>query len=263
MRSGHQFSGIVRESSNGERRPVSNAASVSQLVPEDYEDLEIRVLAREEEGYPVEITFSGEEEFPRGYLEAGILPWLPQAEPAAEGDRLFDGLFGDERLKSAWAEARGRSRYRRMRLRIDRSAPELHTLPWELLRDDGSGGAAALAASVDTPFSRYLAGRWRQGQPVLERPIRLLVAIADPEGLDEYGLAPIDVAEERQALADALAVVDDSELEVTFLEPPVTLCGPRSRVAPRLSPITRRRPRRAAGGRAGGAFSRRRRSTGR
>ncbi len=195
-------------------------------MPGDCEDLEIRILALEDEGYPVEITFSGEREFPRGYLDPGVLAWLAQASPAAEGEQLFDRLFHDDRLKSAWAEARGLSRRRRLRLRIDESAPELHSLPWELLRDAGSGGAAAdLAANVETPFSRYLAGRWRRGRPVLERPIRLLVAIADPTSLDEYGLAPIEVEAERQALRQALAGIEAARLGITFLEPPVTLAA--------------------------------------
>ncbi len=171
----------------------------------------------------MEITWSGEQEFPRGYLDPGLLPWLSRGSPAADGERLFDRLFADDRLKVAWAEARGLSRRRRLRLRIDASAPELHAVPWELLRDADPGVAGAdLAASADTPFSRYLAGRWRRGGPVLERPIRLLAAIADPPGLDDYGLTPIDVEAECQELTQALAEAPDT-LEVTFLEPPATL----------------------------------------
>lgn len=174
----------------------------------------------------MEITFSGEQQFPRGYLDAGVVPWLAQALPAAEGEQLFAHLFDDDRLKSAWAEARGQCRRRRLRLRIDEAAPELHALPWELLRDAGFGGAPVdLAASVETPFSRYLAGRWRPGRPVLERPIRLLVAIANPLNLDEYGLAPIAVEAERQALATAFAEVGSARLAVTFVPLPVTLAA--------------------------------------
>ncbi len=210
------------------RSQVSDATTVkpSPPVAEDYEDLEIRILALEEAGYPVEITFSGEQQFPRGYLAADLLPWLAQASPAAEGEQLFDRLFHDDRLQSAWAEARGQCRRRRLRLRIDASAPELHAVPWELLRDARSGGAAVdLAANAETPFSRHLAGRWRPGRPVLERPIRMLMAIANPFGLDAYGLTPIDLEAERQALGEAFAEIGSSRLAVTFVESPVTLAA--------------------------------------
>ena len=73
---------------------------------EDYQDLEIRILALEDEGYPVEITFSGEQEFPRGYLTPDVVPWLALPSPGAEGERLFESLFADDRLKRAWAQAR-------------------------------------------------------------------------------------------------------------------------------------------------------------
>ena len=195
------------------------------VLPSDYADLEIRILRCEERGYPVEITFSGEQEFPRGFLDPKVLPWLPQASAAAEGELLFSQLFHDDRLKQAWAEARGQSRRRRLRLRIDEAAPELHALPWETLRDADSGAAADLAAAADTPLSRYLAGRWRPGRPVLERPIRILVAIANPENLDEYGLAALDAEAERRALEEAMADIESSQLELTFLEPPVTLAA--------------------------------------
>ena len=155
-----------------------------------------------------------------------MLPWLSRGTPATDGERLFERLFADRRLKTAWAEARGLSRRRRLRLRIDASAPELHTLPWELLRDADPGTAGAdLAASADTPFSRYLAGRRHRGGPVLERPIRLLVAIADPADLEDYGLTPIDVAAEREEMTRAFSEVSASRLAVTFLRPPVTLAA--------------------------------------
>lgn len=194
-------------------------------MAEGYADLEIRILARQDQGYPVEITFSGEQEFPRGHLDPALLPWRRQASAAAEGEALFARLFHDPALEQAWAEARGQSRRRRLRLRIDEAAPELHALPWETLRNAGPGSAEQLAADADTPFSRYLAGRWRPGRPVLERPIRILAALADPHDLDDYGLAALDLAAERRALEQAVAEAGPDRLELTFLEPPVTLAA--------------------------------------
>jgi len=191
-------------------------------------DLEIRILPKEADGgYPVEITFSGDQELPAGRLAPGLLPWVPGAQPDDEGDRLFAALFGDPRLKEAWARTRGQSQARRLRLRIDPGAPELHALPWELLRETLPGEPARfLAADPDTPFSRYLAGAWQPGEPVLDRPVRLLAAIAAPDGLEDYGLLPFDVAAERRVLEEALAPsVAAGDIEVTFLPPPITLAA--------------------------------------
>ncbi len=192
----------------------------------EYADVEIRILPLEAEGYPVEITFSGEQEFPRGYLDPALLPWKRKVSAAAEGEELFERLFRDRELQQAWTEARGQSRLRRLRLRIDDDAPQLHTLPWEALRNAAPGSPPEdLAADAETPFSRYLAGRWRPGRPVLERPIRILAAIADPEDLDDYGFVPLDVEAERRTLERAVAEADPSQLELTFLKPPVTLAA--------------------------------------
>lgn len=204
----------------------AKATPGSRPVPSDYTDLEIRILAPDEQGYPVEITFSGEQEFPRGYLSRDVLPWRRKPSPTAEGEALFALLFADDLLKTAWAEARGQSERRRLRLRIDEAAPELHALPWEVLRDAISPATARhLAASGATPFSRYLAGQWRPGRPILERPVRILAAIAGPKNLDDYGLAALDLNLERRALEEAVVAAGDGELELHFLEPPVTLAA--------------------------------------
>ena len=188
-------------------------------------DLEIRILPRDGDGFPVEITFSGEQEFPAGRLAASVLPWVAGAFPEEDGERLFSALLADPASGEAWSRAKGQARARRVRLRIDPGAPELHALPWELLREAPPGEPARyLAAHPETPFSRYLAGAWRPGEPVLERPVRLLGAVAAPDGLAEYGLDPLDAAVERRILEEALAEgAASGEVAATFLEPPVTL----------------------------------------
>ena len=197
---------------------------MKDLEPVVHADLEIRIGARQEEGFPVEITFSGERELAAGHLAPdAVLPWVPGFSPEEDGERLFAALFADSRLRDAWAEARGLSRRRRVRLRIDDDAPQLHAIPWELLREPAAEGPAlAVAADAETPFSRYLAGAWRPGRPILERPVRLLVAIASPDGLPP-GYPPLDADLERRTLEAALTGADPGEIEATFLEPPVTL----------------------------------------
>ena len=185
-------------------------------------DLEIRIFPSDVSvaGYPVEITLGGQQEFPRGVLAADVVPWVSSGVPATDGKKLFETLLADGALRGAWAEARGQSPQRRVRLRIDPTAAELHALPWESLQD----GPAALAAHADTPFSRYLPIALPWSGPVEERPIRVLVVISDPDDLEsKYDLAPVDVALERETLQAALSSVEADDLQVDFLEAPVTL----------------------------------------
>jgi hypothetical protein len=191
-------------------------------------DLEIRIFPSDEHaaGYPVEITLSGQQEFPRGVLAADVLPWTSSGDLADDGQRLFDALLADSALRSAWVEARGQAPQRRVRLRIDPSAAELHTLPWELVQEgaDATRPNIMLSAQADTPFSRYLPIALPWSGAVEERPIRVLVAISNPDDLEaEHNLAPLDVDLERETLEAALGELDPTELEVDFLDPPVTL----------------------------------------
>ncbi|MSP12769.1 MAG: CHAT domain-containing protein, partial [Chloroflexi bacterium] len=194
-----------------------------------YADLEIRIFARQDQGYPVEITLNKEQQFGAGYLQSNILPWVPGVFPAEDGVRLFELLFADSKLKAAWVEARGRQPQRRVRLRFDATAPELHAIPWELLRDTEDGSLPQdLAAATATPFSRYLAGKWQPGGPILQRPIKILVAIADPTNLaSDYKLAAIDAETEWAGLQAATAGLD---VKLVRLPAPCTLSALESKL---------------------------------
>lgn len=188
----------------------------------EYADLEVRILKKDADGYPVEITFNGELEFPRGVLSADRPVLTAGAGSGEDGVALFQWLFASDALKTAWANARGQRPQRRIRLRIDEGAPELHQIPWELLRDSGDGGVALdLAALESTPFSRYLAGPWVPGSPILKRPVRVLVAVAHPSNLGDFGLPAIDPEMEVKLLRDAVA--GSSTIELVTLEGPCTL----------------------------------------
>jgi hypothetical protein len=191
-----------------------------------FADLEIRIFPSDARvaGYPVEITLNtptGQQEFPRGVLTANVLPWVSSGDPIADGQRLLETLLTDSALRSAWATATGQSARRRLRLRIDPDAAELHALPWESLQE----GPAMLAAQEDTPFSRYLPIALPWGGPVEERPIKVLALISDPSDLQEkYSLPPVNAARERESLMTALGSTDwQSVLQLDFLAPPVTL----------------------------------------
>jgi hypothetical protein len=195
---------------------------------QSYSDVEIRILEQMDEGYPVEITLNGEKEFSRSHIDPDQLALVADIAGADDtsasevGDLVFDCLAADPTFLRNWSEIRGATEMRRLRLRLDSSAPELHLIPWELIRDTSSEQIAHhIAASTATPFSRYLAGTWQPGNPVLKRPIRMLLAIAAPEDLSDYGMAAIDINVEARILLDVLDDVD--QVDVTVMSEPCTL----------------------------------------
>jgi len=183
-----------------------------------YVNLEIRIQERREVGYPVEIRLNNEQEFSGGFLAADILSWVASGNPQVDGERLFEILFADQPLRDAWTKVLGQYPKRRIHLRLDTTAPELHALPWELLHD----GNTFLAAHANTPFSRYLPLAIATGDLITERPIRVLVAIANPADLDVYNLASLAIDTERANLSAAFAGLEQ-HFELEFLEPPITL----------------------------------------
>lgn len=189
-----------------------------------YADLEVYIMPKREKGYPVQIRSEGRE-FPKGYLAAEIETWLASKNPERDGEQLYQMLLADGAIRDAWVESRGRNANRRIRIRIDEEAPELHIIPWEIIREKTAGVITkTVAADSRTPFSRYLAGPWEPGQAVKARPLKILVAVANPDGLKEkFGLNPVNVEQEQGIIRDALAGINPAELQISYLEAPITL----------------------------------------
>jgi hypothetical protein len=186
-----------------------------------YTDLLIRLLKREEQGYPIELTLDSRLEFQRGYLPASAAQWRPGLREDESGRDLFDLLTQDDQVASAWAMIRGSAPLRRIRLNVDAAAAELNSIPWELLRDHGEGVTVNLAAADATPFSRYIPGFQDYAAPVATHRVKVLVAIANPAGLEErYGLSAIDVDAEWAALQSAM---DGLNVELRLVPQPCTL----------------------------------------
>lgn len=186
-------------------------------------NLEIRISLAGPGRYAVEMQV-GEREFPRGTLGQEVLS-SGEEGAAAEGARLFAALVADVGLRSAWDQAAALHPRRRIRLRIDDAAPELHTLAWETLHDPSPAAAVrSLAADLDTPFSRYVACPW-EPLGTVAGPIKVLTAIAAPGELERYGLAPIDRAGEEKILADAFALAPAGLVQRTALRGPCTLAA--------------------------------------
>lgn len=194
-----------------------------------YTDLEIGLHRRNVDYYEVELRIS------RPDSDADIR--LPQDGPQlvqldlqrlrslemddiAYGQDLTRSLFKDERVHQAFAETRTAAQSGdqalRLRLLIGPSAPELHDLHWEKLRDPDQD--ASLVMNEQILFSRYLSSfDWR---PVCLRPqteLKALVLIASPGDIAEFQpggcvLAPLDVKQELAQAKAGLGTIPVTEL---------------------------------------------------
>jgi hypothetical protein len=196
-----------------------------------YADLELRILKQEAKGHPVEVNVysaAGPQEYRGGFLVPEDAPALALAG-VADGEyglSLFNWLFADPLLRQHWATVAGEHKLQRIRLRIDEEAAGLHLYPWEALSVERPGAVPLPVAAADaTPFSRYLAGGQQPGSPIYTRPVRVLVAIANPDDLKDYNppLAPIDEQAELASLAEALKPLKGVSIELTQLHGPCTL----------------------------------------
>jgi tetratricopeptide (TPR) repeat protein len=113
----------------------------------------------------------------------------------------------------------------RLRVVAD-GAPDLAGLRWErLLRSRTSGEAPIpMAVSPDTPLSRLLFpdSNDRQRPPETAWPLRAVVAIASPAGLDRFGLPPLDPDLEWAELVRAVEPLRGL-VDLMPVKPPVTL----------------------------------------
>ncbi|NJM06884.1 CHAT domain-containing protein [Candidatus Gracilibacteria bacterium] len=126
---------------------------------------------------------------------------------------LRDMLFAAEPLRNGWLRAvnnsEGRNLPLRVRLLLD-GDDELHAIRWETLSDLQG---VSFARSQRIFFSRFLASADVAAATVpLGERRRVLVAVAAPHDLVDYGFAPIDAAAEM-ALARA-AFGADLEVDV-------------------------------------------------
>lgn len=146
---------------------------------------------------------------------------------ATEGDATETGEYGlalgrallkeGSRIREAFNSARQAAAQRqavlRVRLFIEPSAPDLHSLRWETLRDPESGDA--LFANAQIAFSRYLTSAdWRPVNLKAAGKLRALVAIANPSDLGTFQppLAAVDVARELDSARNGLKGIALSEL---------------------------------------------------
>ena len=166
-------------------------------------DLELSLTRRDVGLYAVEMRFmqpGSETEVHVSGSQALISLDLPalreklldtDAYGAALGAALFAPAAVAEMYGRAETVAQQLGVPLRVRLAIGNDAPELHGLRWETMV---TPAGARMVASERLQFSRYLGSSdW---QPVRLRPqrdLKVLVVIADPTGLEQYGLAKVPV----------------------------------------------------------------------
>lgn len=185
-------------------------------------DLKIVLQRRDAESYHVELSSTPPDSDAEVLAETPGVARFDRAallglehDPEAYGVALTRALFEtpDERFAtplvreyfvSARSIAEGQELPLRVRLMVGPSAPELHALRWETLRDPERGTPLLLGSRVR--FSRYLAsGDWR---PVRLRPrasLRALAVIAAPSDIASYRLAEVNGSAELARVRDALA----------------------------------------------------------
>lgn len=142
-----------------------------------------------------------------------------QENMEAYGQLLAQHIFADQNIRDQYLRARtyadANNLSVRIRLFIDRSAPELHALRWEALRapqdmPDSAGGYVSVGERV--LFSRYISSS--DARPVRPRPkseLRVLAVIANPSNLADYELEPIDVAAELEQVREGIG--EDTKIE--------------------------------------------------
>jgi hypothetical protein len=147
-------------------------------------------------------------------------------DPVAYAQRLTQSFFKDPAVHSAFLQARASAQSLgvplRFRLVIGPSAPELHSLHWELLSDPHDG--SSLSNNENLLISRYLSSLdWLPVRLHAKGKLHALVVAANPSDLSEYNLAPVDVPGELQLVRQAMGDITIDELPEPDNPQPVTL----------------------------------------
>ena len=179
-----------------------------------YADLEMAFRKRDERSYALAFRFNGPDDEAEQRAEPDPIVMFNAFELAGDDTEeyaakltatLFTadvrGIFG--RFRTA---AQQQSSILRVRLSIESSAPELHGLRWEKLRDPDVPDVP-LFMGEQTVMSRFLSSG-RDWRPIRLRPksdLTALVVIANPVRAGKYGLAPVDVKAELDLAMQAMA----------------------------------------------------------
>jgi hypothetical protein len=207
-------------------------------MPRNYCELEFRIEWRDQGRYYLSARFMDPERDEENELLEPSEITIDLAElrtyevdVARYGKRLADMVFGDpdSRIRHAFDKARraaGPPREGlRVRMTIQTSAPELHSLRWETLRDPFYGTPLLMQDNI--LFSRFLSAQAFQVRPLGEATeMKALVVISNPVDLEsQWGLAPVDKAGELSRARSALSTGAAGGVSITprALETPASI----------------------------------------
>ena len=167
-----------------------------------YAELEIGLHRLQGDQYEVELRFNNpqsEGATPPVRGEAAIDPLALlelQLRPKEYGEALASSLFANYDVAVEYAKVKtaveSSAQFLRVKLFVGPSAPELHSLRWELLADPQT--QAPLATSEKILFSRFgTSNNWRNIHLRAKAGLRALVAVSAPSNLADYQLAEVDL----------------------------------------------------------------------
>ncbi len=190
----------------------------------EYAELEIGLHRRDAASYTVEFRFSQ----PNSEVDVRLGNGQPAQveidldqlnelayEPDEYGKKLTEIFFGNLSIRTAFIQAKTSSETLstplRVRLMIGPSAPRLHGLYWEMLRDSQDG--SPLSTNENLLFSRYLSSLdWRPVRLRAKGDLKALVVVANPSDLADHKLAAVDVQGELERAEKNLGEIPVSPL---------------------------------------------------
>ncbi len=186
-----------------------------------YDDVDIRIFQEGDPSTPESVSFYADMSVVNtNHRCTGVLPgfseerWLQITDPVQYGTELFRWLFPPKSdLEKVFFQARWRSEATqrssqakiRLKLWLDPASPSLHRLWWEAMYDPEREVFLALTVA----FSRFHVSD-RRARPVAARPLRMLVATSNPQGLDKFDCQPLDMSSEPELLRRATRGLGDS-----------------------------------------------------
>ncbi|MGO1068804.1 CHAT domain-containing protein [Lysobacter sp. CA199] len=130
-------------------------------------------------------------------------------DPQAYGAALTEMVFGgpDSRIHQAFTRARAYAANRdglRIRLHVQASAPELHAVHWELMREPGK--TTPLLFNTSLWFCRFLSSDDFLLRPLSDPDnVQMLAVVANPSDLaSRWQQAPIDAQQELRRTQEAI-----------------------------------------------------------
>ena len=128
------------------------------------------------------------------------------------GKHIFNLVFGDG-IKAYYEECVKKDQPLRIRIRIDETAKELNTIPWEFLHD----GENFLVTQSEALLSRLPLNVEKRKKGKLDQAISMLVVISSPMNLPEHMV--LNTEKEQEVILEALDRLHrERKLDIDFVD---------------------------------------------